>query len=148
MKTPINLSASIQGMPNNSSVLGLVALTALPRGRARRVLRNLAISLCCLFQVSPGAQGATVGWTPPEASVTPPAVLTLDVFSGPDWNGAHPNARLVKGPDGAMYGSTPAGYSSTRGTLFRLETNGSFTKLHDFSGFEAFGLTAALVLGL
>src|SRR5439155_5260861 len=81
-------------------------------------------------------------WVPPESSVTPPAVVTLDVFARPDWNGAYPQAAMVVGPDGALYGSTSSGGS---GTLFRLSTDGAFTKLTNFQ--EGANPETALVVG-
>jgi uncharacterized repeat protein (TIGR03803 family) len=73
-------------------------------------------------------------------------------FNGTD--GAAPLAALVAGPDGALYGSTSKGGSnfggsafSGYGTLFKLQTNGTFTKLHDFNGTDGASPTAALVVG-
>jgi uncharacterized repeat protein (TIGR03803 family) len=66
-------------------------------------------------------------------------------FNGTDGYG--PEAALVVGPDGALYGSTPQGGSNADGTLFQLERNGTSTKLHDFNGTEGSQPSAALVLG-
>jgi uncharacterized repeat protein (TIGR03803 family) len=70
----------------------------------------------------------------------------LHDFSGPDGSG--PLAALVAGPDGALYGSTGGGGTNGYGygTLFRLQTNGTFTKLHDFYGTDG-QPSAALVVG-
>lgn len=72
-------------------------------------------------------------WNPPEGSVPLPAVLTAEEFGTLDANGSIPLSAMVVGPDGALYGSTINGETSGGGTLFRLETSGTFTKLHDFS---------------
>jgi uncharacterized repeat protein (TIGR03803 family) len=69
----------------------------------------------------------------------------LHDFNGIDGNG--PVVALVVGPDGALYGSTPAGGASYKGTLFRLQTNGTFTKLYDFNGTNGANPSAALVVG-
>jgi uncharacterized repeat protein (TIGR03803 family) len=57
-------------------------------------------------------------------------------------NGSNPSGALVVGPNGGLYGMATyggagayhGGYPTNLGpgTLFRLETNGVFTKLHDF----------------
>src|SRR5436190_1488520 len=94
--------------------------------------RTFGIGLAGVALVYAG--NAMADWTPPESSVTPPAVVTLDVFASSDVNGKAPVAALVLGADGALYGSTLMGGAKGYGTLFRLSTSGSFTKLHDFNG--------------
>ncbi len=79
--------------------------------------------------------------------VTPEGALTMLVsFNGT--NGAVPEAGLVEGPEGALYGTTRFGgasygdpranypYSSNVsgfGTVFKLATNGTFTTLYSFT---------------
>jgi uncharacterized repeat protein (TIGR03803 family) len=74
-------------------------------------------------------------------------VVTADVFALPYSNGAHPSAALVVGSDGALYGSTENGGTNNYGTLFRLDTNGNSSKLHDFNGIDGANPFAALVVG-
>jgi uncharacterized repeat protein (TIGR03803 family) len=106
----------------------------LDRDTARRhALREFRIGLAGVALVCGGAKIAWADWTPPESSVTPPAVLTLDAFAVPTVNGTNPCAPLVVGPDGALYGLTQGGGAYGDGTIFRLESNGTFSKLHDFS---------------
>jgi uncharacterized repeat protein (TIGR03803 family) len=100
------------------------------------------VTLACAGDIT-----AWADWTPPESSVTPPAVVTLDAFAPVHANGAYPVAALVVGPDGALYGSTDQGGTNNHGTLFRVETNGTFTKLHDFNGTDGSGPLEALVVG-
>jgi uncharacterized repeat protein (TIGR03803 family) len=114
-----------------------------------KVLRKTGFELTCVV-LACGGTIAWADWTPPESGVTPPAVVTLDAFATPGANGANPSAALVAGLDGALYGSTPNGGASGAGTLFRLETNGTFTKLHDFNytdGYYDGYPSAALVVG-
>ncbi len=87
------------------------------------------------------------GWTPPVESVSPPAVVTLDAFSALDFNGSTPQAALTPGLDGNLYGSTQSGGRNNRGTLFRLGTDGSFSKLHDFTFTDGANPQAALTPG-
>lgn len=67
---------------------------------------------------------------------------TLYEFRGPD--GETPEARVIVGPDGNLYGTTMAGGQSGQGTVFRLQPPPSFCKaftcpwteavLHSFKG--------------
>jgi uncharacterized repeat protein (TIGR03803 family) len=60
----------------------------------------------------------------------------LHHFSGPDGAGATSNrirGRLVAHSDGALYGGTSNGGSGDSGTLFKITTDGVFTKLADFA---------------
>lgn len=56
----------------------------------------------------------------------------LHEFSGPD--GQYPNAPLVLGGDGALYGSAASDERTHLGTLFRVEPDGSFRLLHALQG--------------
>ena len=44
--------------------------------------------------------------------------------------GARPEAALVVGSDGALYGTTSAGGTSNGGTIFKIGNSGHFTPLH------------------
>ena len=60
------------------------------------------------------------------------ALITLVDFDGA--NGANPyEAGLVEASDGNLYGTTSQGGTSNLGTVFRITTNGAFTKLVDFN---------------
>jgi len=59
--------------------------------------------------------------------------IVLHAFTGAD--GRSPQAGLMLGSDGVLYGSTSAGGSNTTGTLFKLNRDGTaFSVLHHFSG--------------
>jgi uncharacterized repeat protein (TIGR03803 family) len=69
-------------------------------------------------------------------------------------DGEQPATRLIFGPDGALYGTTAFGGSTTNdpqqlgsGTVFRLTTNGLFTPLVLFQGTNGSQPQAPLVLG-
>ncbi len=59
-------------------------------------------------------------------------VTTLVSFNGT--NGATPQAPLIWGANGLLYGTTLGGGTGNFGTLFQLTTNGTFTSLFAFSG--------------
>jgi uncharacterized repeat protein (TIGR03803 family) len=112
----------------------------------RHALRKFGIGLTGVALVCGGVSIARADWTPPESSVTPPAVVTLDSFATSE-NGKQPSAPLVVGPDGVLYGVTQLGGTNGRGTLFRLEANGTFTKLHDINAANPSVPCPALVVG-
>jgi uncharacterized repeat protein (TIGR03803 family) len=118
-----------------------------PAAPQLRALRKFVIVLSSLPLAWGGANIAWADWTPPESSVTPPAVVTLDAFAAWDVKGVYPEAALVLGPDGALYGSTLGGGSNGFGTLFRLEPDGTSTVVHGFTGPDGSGPSAALVVG-
>jgi uncharacterized repeat protein (TIGR03803 family) len=49
-------------------------------------------------------------------------------------NGSSPTGTLLQGFDGALYGVTSSGGSSSNGTVFKYSTDGTFTSLFSFSG--------------
>ena len=74
------------------------------------------LGLGTLFRITPGG-----------------ALTTLHSFNGAS-DGANPYGELVQAGDGNFYGTTFAGGSSNRGTLFRLTPGGQLTTLHSFTG--------------
>ncbi|HNQ90931.1 MAG TPA: hypothetical protein PKM73_20135 [Verrucomicrobiota bacterium] len=57
---------------------------------------------------------------------------------------ADPDAALVRGPDGAFYGTTVQGGRLDHGTIFRVTTNGILTTLAEFAGTNGAGPHAAV----
>jgi len=63
--------------------------------------------------------------------ITPDGVLTtIHMFSGSD--GSSPQAPLLQGADGHLYGTTHGSGAYGGGTLFEITPQGSFTTLQDF----------------
>ena len=65
-------------------------------------------------------------------------------------DGAAPRDALLEGSNGQLYGTTRAGGTAGRGTIFRLNKNGtSYTVLHHFTGIYSEGASpdAALIEG-
>jgi len=77
--------------------------------------------------------------------IGPTGLTTLHTFMGGANDGANPQASLITGPDGNLYGTTLAG-GSGGGTVFQMTPAGNVTILHAFSdgsvandGFEPVG---------
>jgi uncharacterized repeat protein (TIGR03803 family) len=63
------------------------------------------------------------------------AVNFTTVFSFSFTNGAYPNASLLQGLDGGLYGTTPQGGAFSNGTVFRLDpADNSLTTVRSFGG--------------
>jgi uncharacterized repeat protein (TIGR03803 family) len=69
----------------------------------------------------------------------------LHSFAGGANDGQNPNAGLVRDSYGNLYGTTVFGGSSTYGTVFKLDTSGTLTLLHNFSGSDGQNPYAGLV---
>src|SRR5579862_6347177 len=69
-------------------------------------------------------------------------------FTGTN-DGAFPRAGLVQGRDGSFYGTTDAGGTNGKGTVFKINSNGALTTLYSFNGggFIAPNPVAGLVQG-
>lgn len=80
-------------------------------------------------------------------SFTPGGGLNiLYTFSG-GTDGYAPEAGLTLGSDGYFYGTTHFGGDYGSGTIFKITTNGVFTKLYSFDGTNGAQPQATLVLG-
>src|SRR5439155_229010 len=80
-------------------------------------------------------------------TVSAQPLTTLHSFNGGD--GRSPEATLVQGSDGNFYGTTPLGGAHAKGTVFKIDSAGTLTTLHSFSGSPSDGANpvAALVQG-
>jgi len=61
------------------------------------------------------------------------SLATLYPFTG-GTDGGNPQAGLVTGTDGNLYGTTESGGSGTAGTVFQITTSGSLATLYSFTG--------------
>ena len=67
----------------------------------------------------------------------------LHSFTGIDGDGANPHGGLIESSDGALYGTTAAGGSKGRGTIFKLRKDGSgYIVLRSFTGADGDGAFA------
>jgi uncharacterized repeat protein (TIGR03803 family) len=79
-------------------------------------------------------QGGTSGFGT-VFKLTPSGTETvLYAFAGSSSNGAYPEAGLIQGSDGNLYGNTLQGGAGGLGTVFKLTLSGTETVLHAFAG--------------
>src|ERR1019366_4208049 len=63
------------------------------------------------------------------------AVVLTSLYSFTGGNdGGNPQAGLVQGSDGNLYGTTYGGGTNGDGTVFKISTGGAYTSLYSFSG--------------
>ena len=74
------------------------------------------------------------------------ALTTLHDFQGPG-EGTVPYGTVVQGSDGRLYGTTSAGGAGNSGTVYAIDTSGTFTTLHQFSVTDGTAPVGDLVLG-
>jgi uncharacterized repeat protein (TIGR03803 family) len=72
-------------------------------------------------------------------------LTTLASFNGA--NGGSPQARLIAGRDGTLYGTTAGGGSGDHGTVFQVTTNGVLVTLAAFNGTNGAAPQAGLTFG-
>ena len=74
---------------------------------------------------------------------TTPAVSTIVAFSS-----SQPNSAPVRGPDGALYGTTSVASSATGGLIYRAEVDGTaIVTLHQLTISEGYSPVGGLILG-
>jgi uncharacterized repeat protein (TIGR03803 family) len=85
--------------------------------------------------------------------ITTNGVLTT-LFNFHFTDGEEPSSKMIRAPDGSLYGTTPFGGSlptdpigADLGTVFRITTNGLFTVLLQFDGTNGANPGASLALG-
>ena len=78
------------------------------------------------------SQGGVYGWGTIFGTTTNGVVSTLVNFAISS-SGAVPDATLILGTDGALYGTTQYGGPNGAGTAFRVTTNGTFATLAAFN---------------
>ena len=87
-----------------------------------------------VFRVAPdGTEAILHNFSPPDPN------------SGTNADGMEPNARLILGKDGNVYGVTSSAGPGACGTLFRISPAGNFAVVYAFTGREFGGPEAALV---
>ena len=82
------------------------------------------------------------------AAVSSPAQTYTILHSfGTNVMGLNPQAPLVQGPDGVLYGTTAGGGSANQGQVFKVNADGTgYTILKDFNGGDGAGPNGGLVL--
>ncbi len=120
------VSSMKTGARRQSELVRLLPLVSLVRAFA-----SACLAVAWLALAAPGASAQTFE--------------VLHAFENPPGN---PFAGLVKGSDGALYGTTYSGGTSGYGTVFKIGEDGSgFTTLHNFNSNGAYPYAALVSSG-
>jgi uncharacterized repeat protein (TIGR03803 family) len=93
------------------------------------------------------SDGNFYGCTPGTVfKMTPDGTLTTLASLIP-FNGVHPQATLVAGSDGKLYGTTQGGGTNNLGSIFMLNSNGAITPVFSFSNTNGAVPLGGLTLG-
>jgi len=84
-------------------------------------------------------------WVAAAIALPAQTFTTLHSFDGTD--GQYPEAPLVQGANGMLYGTTFEGGASNDGTVFTINRSGALTTLHSFDGTDGAQLIGGLVQG-
>lgn len=79
--------------------------------------------------------------------LTPTGTLTILYSFQNGTDGVNPNAQLVQGTDGNLYGSTVTHGVNFYGVIFKISTKGKLTVLHSFDSTDGAVPLAALIQG-
>src|SRR5215831_5487197 len=96
---------------------------------------NLLFALALVWLVWPAAAQTTI--------------QRLKSFGDPSASGTYPIGELVRGSDGALYGTTTSGGLNGVGVVFKINTNGAgYNVLHHFNfAPDGWNPAAGLILG-
>jgi uncharacterized repeat protein (TIGR03803 family) len=94
---------------------------------------NLYGTAACTFTLFGGSPAGTTTGSVFTITAAGKFKLLYNFGSG-GTNGAWPVAGLVRDSAGNLYGATAGGGTANQGTVFKLDSHGSFTTLHNFSG--------------
>jgi uncharacterized repeat protein (TIGR03803 family) len=82
------------------------------------------------FSLGMRACGVFLFWATTAVALPAPTLTTLHRFDATD--GYQPNAALIQGTDGNLYGMTAFGGAHGEGTVFKITPGGKLTTLYDF----------------
>jgi uncharacterized repeat protein (TIGR03803 family) len=88
------------------------------------------------------ACGVFLLWAATAVALHAQTFRTLHSFDGAD--GGQPDAGLVQGTDGNLFGTTPSDGAYNGGTFFKITPDGTLTTLHSFDGTDGYSPQAAL----
>jgi uncharacterized repeat protein (TIGR03803 family) len=72
-------------------------------------------------------------------------ITVIHSFAGKPADGAYPQAGLIQGTDGNLYGTSYNGGTADSGTLFKMHLSGNLSVLHSFTGSDGAFPSAALI---
>jgi uncharacterized repeat protein (TIGR03803 family) len=128
---------SVNGVIGGNATAGTVSTNGLYAAPAT-IPTPATVTVTATTQATPVASGS--------ASVTIGPYNETPVYSFTSLNdGAAPSAPMIQASDGFFYGTAQVGGANGYGTVFKVDSTGLVTPLHEFSGIDGAYPNAALV---
>ena len=128
---------SVNGVTGGNSTVGTITGGGLYTAPAT-VPSPATVTVTAASQATPSASGSAT------VTVGPYTVKNLYSFTSLT-DGAAPSTALIQASDGFFYGTTQVGGTYGDGTVFKVDSSGSVTTLHEFSGSDGAYPLGALV---
>lgn len=128
---------SVNGTTGGSAILGTISAAGLYTAPG-------AVPTPATVTVTATSQADITKSASATVTIGPYTSKTLYSFSSIG-DGAAPSAPLIQGTDGSLYGTAQVGGSSGDGTVFKVDSAGDITTLHEFSGTDGSGINGGLV---
>ena len=128
---------TVNGVTGGNSTVGTISVTGLYTAPTT-VPTPATVTVIATSQAVPTASGS--------ASVTIGPYTEKPIYSFTSLtDGAAPSAALVQGTDGYYYGTAQVGGANGAGTVFKMDSSGNVTPLHDFTNTDGSGPLGALI---
>ena len=131
------LTWSVGGVTGGNSTVGTISTAGLYTAPAA-VPNPATVTVTATSQDGSGASGSA------DVTIGPYTVKNLYSFTSLS-DGAAPSAPLIQVKDGYFYGTTQLGGANGDGTIFKVDTGGHVTSLHEFTGTDGANSNGALV---
>ena len=131
------LTWSVGGVTGGNSTVGTISTAGLYTAPAA-VPNPATVTVTATSQDGSGASGSA------DVTIGPYTVKNLYSFTSLS-DGAAPSAPLIQAKDGYFYGTTQLGGANGDGTVFKVDTGGNVTSLHEFTGTDGANSNGALV---
>jgi len=128
---------SVSGVTGGNATVGTISATGLYTAPAT-VPSPAAVTVTARSQADTTKSGSAT------VTIGPYTTQTLYSFTSLS-DGAAPSAPLIQGSDGNFYGTTQEGGTNGDGTVFKVNSAGNITTLHEFSGSDGANPIAPVV---
>jgi uncharacterized repeat protein (TIGR03803 family) len=129
---------NVNGLTGGNSTVGTISSTGLYTAPAT-VPSPAAVTVTATSQADSTKSGSAA------VTIGPYTAKTLYSFTSLS-DGAAPSAALIQGKDGDYYGTAQLGGTYSVGTVFKVDSTGNVTTLHEFSGSDGEYPVDALIL--
>lgn len=128
---------SVNGLTGGNSTVGTISSAGLYTAPA-------TVPSPATVTVTATSQADTTKSASATVTIGPYTTKTLYSFTSLS-DGAAPSAPLIEATDGNLYGTAQVGGTYGDGTVFKADSAGNVTTLHEFSGSDGWGINGSLI---